>query len=84
MTEGRIQLLGQHNTANTEELSHELLARLFHMTGRHAVDILGVPAGKTIQQTDVIGQSWPVATYAKEAGFDCFFTGITASVCRIM
>jgi hypothetical protein len=75
MSEGRIQLLGQHNTANTEQLSHELLARLFYMAGRHAVDILGVPAGKTIQQTDVIGQSWPVATYAKEAGFDYCFHG---------
>jgi hypothetical protein len=75
MSEGRIQLLGQHNTANTEQLSHELMARLFYMAGRHAVDILGVPAGKTIQQTDVIGQSWPVATYAKEAGFDYCFHG---------
>jgi hypothetical protein len=75
MREGRIQLLGLHNTANTEQLSHELMARLFYMTGRHAVDILGVPAGKTIQQTDVIGLSWPVATYAREAGFDYCFHG---------
>jgi hypothetical protein len=75
MKEGRIQLLGLHNTANTEELSHELMARLFYMTGRHAVDLLGVPAGKTFQQTDVIGQTWPLATYAKEAGFDYCFHG---------
>ena len=75
MREGRIQLMGLHNTANTEELSHELLARLFYMTGRYAVDILGVPAGKSIQEDDVIGMSWPVATYAREAGFDYCFHG---------
>ena len=75
MREGRIELGGLHNTANTEQLSHELLARLFYMTGRHAVDILGVPAGKTIQEDDVIGISWPVATYAREAGFEYCFHG---------
>jgi hypothetical protein len=82
MGEGRIQLMGLHNTASTEELSHELMARLFYMTGRHAVDILGVPAGKTIQQTDVIGLSWPVATYAKEAGFDYCFHGFNGNAMR--
>ena len=39
--EGRIQLGRLHNTANTEELGHELLARLFYMSGRYAVDLLG-------------------------------------------
>ena len=73
--EGRIGLGGLHNTANTEELGHELMARLFYMTGRHVVDLLGVPAGKTIQEDDVIGLTWPVATYAKEAGFDYCFHG---------
>jgi hypothetical protein len=73
--EGRIGLGGMHNTCNTEELSHELLARLFYMSGRYGVDLLGVPAGKTIQQTDAIGLSWPVATYAKEAGFEYCFHG---------
>ncbi len=75
MREGRIQLSGIHNTANTEELSHELMARLFYMSGRHAVDILGVPASKTIQNIDVVGLTWPMATYATEAGFENCFHG---------
>ncbi|MCX6872579.1 MAG: hypothetical protein NTW21_02050 [Verrucomicrobia bacterium] len=75
MREGRIGLGGLHNTANTEQLSHELMARLFYMSGRHAVDLLGVPASKTTQNDDVIGLTWPLATYAKEAGFDYCFHG---------
>jgi len=73
--EGRIELGGLHNTINTEELSHELMARLFYMTGRYAVDLLGAPAGKTIQNTDLIGLAWPLATFAKEAGFEYCFHG---------
>ena len=73
--EGRIELGGLHNTVNTEELSHELMARLFYMTGRYAVDLLGAPAGKMIQHTDLIGLTWPLATYAKEAGFEYCFHG---------
>ena len=72
---GASHLGGLHNTANTEQFSHELMARLFYMSGRHAVDLLGVPAGKTIQNDDVIGLTWPLATYAKEAGLPYFFHG---------
>jgi hypothetical protein len=73
--EGRIELGGLHNTSNTEELGHELIARLFYMSGRHAVDLLGAPPGKTIQNDDVIGLTWPLATYAAEAGYVNFFHG---------
>lgn len=73
--EGRIQLMGLHNTSNTEQLSHELLARLFYMTGRHAVDLLGEPSGRCIQQTDVLGLTASFPTYAREAGFDYCFHG---------
>lgn len=73
--ENRIELAGLHNTANTEELSHELMARLFYMSGRHAVDLLGVQPGKTIQNDDVIGVTWPLATFGAEAGLSYFFHG---------
>ena len=77
--EGRIELGGLHNTANTEQLSHELMARLFYMSGRHAVDLLGVPADKTVQIDDVIGLTWPLATYAAEADVPYFFHGFNGS-----
>ncbi len=73
--EGRISLGGLHNTANTEELSHELMARLFYMSGRHAVDLLGVAPNKTIQNDDVIGLTWPLATYGADADLSYFFHG---------
>jgi len=75
LREGRISLGGLHNTANTEQLSHELLARLFYMSGRHAVDLLGAPPNKTMQNDDVIGQTWPLATFGAEAGLSYFFHG---------
>ena len=43
LREGRIQLGGLHNTANTEQLGHELMARLFYLSNRHARDLLGAP-----------------------------------------
>ena len=75
LREGRVELGRLHNTANTEELSHELMARLFYMSGRYAVDLLGVPPNKTMQNDDVIGMTWPLATYAAEAGVSNFFHG---------
>ena len=42
--EGRIQIGAIHTTVNTEQMSHELLARLFYLTNRHTRDLLGVPA----------------------------------------
>ncbi len=75
LREGRIELGGLHNTANTEELSHELMARLFYMSGRYAVDLLGVPPNKTMQNDDVIGLTWPLATYGAEADLPYFFHG---------
>ena len=73
--EGRIQLLGLHNTANTEQLSPELMARLFYLACRHTPDLLGVPPSRTGQNDDVIGLTWPLATYAREAGITRFFHG---------
>ena len=45
--EGRIQLGGLHNTASTEQLGHELMARLFYLSNRHTRDLLGVPKCRT-------------------------------------
>jgi len=73
--EGRIQLMGLHNTANTEQLSSELMARLFYLACRHTPDLLGVPPSRAGQNDDVIGLTWPLATYAREAGITRFFHG---------
>jgi hypothetical protein len=75
MYEGRISLGGLHNTSNTEQLSHELMARLFYMSGRYAVDLLGAPPNKTILNDDVIGLTWPLVTYGAEADLSYFFHG---------
>ncbi len=73
--EGRIQIGAVHNTANTEQMSQELMARLFYLTGRHTTDLLGVAPSKTAQIDDVIGLTWPLATYCAEAGVPYFFHG---------
>lgn len=73
--EGRIQLMGLHNTANTEQLSPELMARLFYLACRHTPDLLGVLPSRAGQNDDVIGLTWPLATYAREAGISRFFHG---------
>lgn len=73
--EGRIQIGGIHNTANTEQLSVEGLARLFYLSGRHTPDLLEVPAGKTAQIDDVVGLTWGLATCCQEAGRPYFFHG---------
>ncbi|MCE5268823.1 MAG: glycosyl hydrolase-related protein [Planctomycetaceae bacterium] len=73
--EGRIQLGGLHNTANTEQLSPELMARLFYLSNRHARDLLGIPKCRTAQIDDVIGLTWPLATFCAEAEVPYFFHG---------
>ena len=73
--EHRIQVGGVLATVNTEQLSHELMARLFYLSGRHAPDLLGVPSGRTALIDDVIGLTWPFATALKEAGIPYFFHG---------
>ena len=73
--EGRIQIGAMHNTANTEQMSYELMARLFYLTGRHTPDLLRVAPSKTAQIDDVIGLTWPLATYCAEAAVPYFFHG---------
>ena len=73
--EGRIQIGGFHSTVNTEEMSQELMARLFYLGLRHSPDLLGIPHGKTAQIDNVIGLTWPLATYIKEAGLSYLFHG---------
>ena len=73
--EGRIQIGAIHTTVNTEQMGHELLARLFYLTNRHTRDLLDVPPAKTAQIDDVIGLTWPLATMCKEADVPYFFHG---------
>ena len=73
--EGRIQVGGMLATVNTEQLSHELMARLFYLTGRHTRDLLDVPASRTAQIDDVIGLTWPLATFCSAANIPYFFHG---------
>jgi hypothetical protein len=73
--EGRIQIGAIHTTVNTEQLGHELMARLLYLTNRHTRDLLGVPAMKTGQIDDVVGLTWPLATMCHEAGVPYFFHG---------
>ena len=73
--EGRIQIGGVHSTVSTEQLSHELMARLFYLSGRHTPDLLGVPPPRTAQIDDVPGLTWPLATFCSEAGMPYFYHG---------
>ena len=73
--EGRIQIGGFHTTVCTEQLSEEVMARLFYLGLRHSPDLLGAPPGKTAQIDNVIGLTWPLATYIKEAGLSYLFHG---------
>ena len=77
--EGRIQIGGVHNTANTEQMSHELLARLFYLTDRHTRDLLGVPPSRTAQIDDVIGLTWPLATSLRRPACPTSFTATTGA-----
>ncbi|MCU0780657.1 MAG: discoidin domain-containing protein [Akkermansiaceae bacterium] len=73
--EGRIQVGGVLATVNTEQLGHEVMARLFYLSGRHVPDLLGVPRGRTALINDVIGLTSPFATFLKEARCDYLFHG---------
>jgi hypothetical protein len=73
--EGRIQVGGVLATVNTEQLGHELMARLFYLSGRHTPDLLGVPSGRTALIDDVIGLTWPFASALKDAGIPYLFHG---------
>ena len=74
--EGRIQIGGLHSTVSTEQMSEELMARLFYLGVRHSPDLLGAPPGKTAQiGCNVIGLTWPLATYIKDAGLSYLFHG---------
>ncbi len=73
--EGRIQIGALHSTVNSEQMGHELLARLFYLSGRHARDLLGGAQSRTAVMDDVIGLTWPLATALKEAGVPYLFHG---------
>ncbi len=82
--EGRIQIGALFCTANTEGLSHECLARLFYLTNRHVRDLLGTPASKAAQIDDVVGLTWPLATFCAEADVPYLFHGYNQSARCLM
>jgi hypothetical protein len=75
INEGRIQIGGIHTTVNTETLGHEMMARLFYLSNRHAVDMFGIRPSISANFDDVIGITLPFFTYAKEAGIKNLFHG---------
>ncbi len=79
LREGRIQLGALHNTASTEQLGHELLARLFYLSNRHTRDLLGAPKCRTAQIDDVIGLTWPLATFSPRPVFPTSSTARTVA-----
>ncbi len=75
VAEGRIAINPLHTTVNSEQLSHECMARLFYLGRRHACDLLVTPGNRTAMLDDVIGLTWPLATYCAEAGVPYFSHG---------
>jgi hypothetical protein len=73
--EGRIQVGALQCTPNSEQLGHEMMARLFYLAGRHTPDLLSVSRNRTAMNDDVIGLTWPLSTYCAEAGVSYFFHG---------
>jgi hypothetical protein len=73
--EGRIELGAIHNTASTEAMSYELLARLFYTPNRHVRDLLDIETRKTALINDVVGLTRSLPLYTKEAGLPYFFHG---------
>ncbi len=75
INEGRIQISSIHTTVNTETLGHEVMARLFYLSNRHMVDMLGIRPSTSANFDDVIGITLPFFTFAKEAGLKNLFHG---------
>lgn len=73
--EGRIQVGGLHTTVNTEMLGHEVMARLFYLSNRHLVDMLGARPSTSANFDDVIGMTLPFFTFAGNAGIKNLFHG---------
>jgi hypothetical protein len=77
--EGRLQIGVLHTTVGTEQLSYELMARLFYGAGRILPDLLAAPPSRTGQDDDVAGLTWPLPTYCAAAEVPYFFHGRTAT-----
>ena len=69
-----------HNSASTEHLSYEMMARLFYTPNRYVADWLQVPASQTALNDDVVGFTRTLSLYAKEADIDYVFLGRNGAV----
>ncbi|MCP4337649.1 MAG: hypothetical protein GY799_01890, partial [Desulfobulbaceae bacterium] len=75
INEGRIDLGAIHNSAGTEMLNYEQMARLFYTPNRYIVDMLGIEPRKTAILDDVVGLTRSVPLYTKEADVPYFYHG---------
>jgi len=75
MNEGRIEPAAFHNTASTDFLDFETMARFFYTPNRYTRDLLGIKPGTTGMMSDAVGITWPLTTYAKEADLPYIWHG---------
>lgn len=73
--EGRIQIGAMHSTVSTEMMGHEIMARLFYLSGRHVPDLFNVKKSRTALNDDVIGMTWPLVDFMNAAELPYFFHG---------
>jgi len=78
--QGRIALGSIHNSASTEHMSYEAMARLFYTPNRFVRDWLEIPLAKTALNTDVVGFILSTPLFAKEADIPYFFFGRNSAV----
>ncbi|MCX6900145.1 MAG: glycosyl hydrolase-related protein [Verrucomicrobia bacterium] len=75
LRERQMELAALQNCDSTELLGHESLARLFYLSNRHLRDLWGVPASRTALLNDVVGVTWPMATFCHAANVPYLFHG---------
>jgi len=73
--EGRIDPAAFHNTASTDFLDYETMARFFYTPNRYTRDLFGIEPSKTGMMSDAVAISWPLTTYAKEADLPYIWHG---------
>jgi len=73
--QGRIELGALHNSVYTEQMSYELMSRLFYTPNRYIRDLLHIEPAQTALNDDVVGFSRTLPLFLKEAGIPYFFNG---------
>ena len=73
--QGRIEPAAFHNTASSDFLDFETMARLFYTPNRYTRDMLGIPRSSTGMMSDAVALTWPLTSYAKEADLPYIWHG---------